>query len=217
MIHDGILAIDERAWAAMQPVIDAYTRGVVGWREAAAALGFGAARPPTRPVGEIGQAVAVIPLQGVLTPRGGGLLALLFGGTSLEQFAAQIRQAAADPSVSAIVIDSTSPGGNVYGVEEAADAVAQAARQKRVVSSANAVMASAAYWIGSAASEVVISPSGEIGSLGVMAKHEEVSKLQERLGIRLWPGPGRPTATRGSRSPRRRGRTCSAASTSTPR
>jgi signal peptide peptidase SppA len=45
-------------------------------------------------------------------------------------------------------------------------------------------MASAAYWIGSAASEVVATPSAMVGSVGVVVVHMDESKALEMLGVK---------------------------------
>jgi ClpP class serine protease len=53
------------------------------------------------------------------------------------------------------------------------------------VAVANHLMASAAYWIGSAAEEVVVTPSGDVGSVGVFAMHEDWSGALEKEGINI--------------------------------
>lgn len=139
-----------------------------------------AARPePARHSG----AVAIVPVSGPIFSRGGGLLAELFGGTSSEQLALTMRRAAADPAVSAIVLDINSPGGAVAGVTEAAAAIRDAASQKPVVAVANHLAASAAYWLAAQASQLVVTPSGEVGSIGVFAAHQDWSKAMEQMGV----------------------------------
>jgi len=46
-------------------------------------------------------------------------------------------------------------------------------------------MASAAYWIGTAADEIVVTPSGEVGSIGVFAVHKDMSKALEMEGVKV--------------------------------
>ncbi len=89
----------------------------------------------------------------------------------------------ADPSIGAIVLDVDSPGGTVAGTVETAAAVRAAAAVKPVVAVANTLAASAAYWIASQARELVVVPSGDVGSIGVMTAHVDASRLYERLGI----------------------------------
>ena len=127
--------------------------------------------------------VAVIGLQGVLAPKI-NLMMRISGGTSTELFRGAVRQAAADPAVKAILLAVDSPGGSVHGTEEAAAAVREARNQKPVVAVATNLMGSAAYYIGSAAGEVVASPSAALGSIGVYAIHTEFSAADKAAGVK---------------------------------
>jgi ClpP class serine protease len=76
-------------------------------------------------------------------------------------------QAALDnPQVRAIVLNIDSPGGEASGISELADMVYAARDRKRIVAYIGGTGASAAYWIASAASEVVINDTGIAGSIG---------------------------------------------------
>jgi capsid assembly protease len=138
-----------------------------------------AARPTTNRTG----AVAVIPLYGVLAQKINSLTAIS-GGTSLDVFLASVRQAVDDPGVSAIVIDGDSPGGVVEGCPETFAAISQMRGIKPIVAVANPSLASAAYWIACAADEIVCTPSGAVGSIGVFAIHEDLSQQNEMVGYR---------------------------------
>ena len=50
---------------------------------------------------------------------------------------------------------------------------------------ANTLAASAAYWLASAADEMVVTPSGSVGSIGIVAMHEDVSKALEAEGVKV--------------------------------
>lgn len=131
--------------------------------------------------------VAVIPLRGTIAHRMGGM-AESSGGASAEQFTAMVNRAAADPSIGTILLDMDSPGGTIPGVPEAADAVYAARQKKTVIAVANAMMASAAYWIGSQATEIVGIPSaleGKIGSIGSYFVHQDLSAALEKEGIKV--------------------------------
>jgi signal peptide peptidase SppA len=136
-----------------------------------------------RQTGQGPGAVAVLPLVGTIYQRA-NMLAESSGGTSTEAFTRAFRQALADSSVSAIVLDVDSPGGAVSGVDELATEIRRARGQKPIVAVANSLAASAAYWIASAADELVVTPSGEVGSIGVLAAHEDWSKALETQGVR---------------------------------
>jgi len=129
-------------------------------------------------------AVAVIPVFGVIAQRM-GLMGAMSGGTSTEGLTKQIREAAADPSIASIVLNVDSPGGSVSGLPELHAEILSARASKPIVASSNSTMASAAYYIGSAASEVVITPSGRAGSVGVIAMHIEDSAALAQEGIKV--------------------------------
>ena len=140
----------------------------------------GASRPPDRVV----SAVAVLPLFGVIFPRA-NMMTDMSGATSAERFGAQFTKLVKDPEITAIILDVDSPGGQVDGIEELSQQIFDARGQKPVVAVSNHLMASAAYWIGTAADEVVITPSGEVGSIGVFAVHEDISAALDKEGIKV--------------------------------
>lgn len=127
-------------------------------------------------------AVAVIPIRGVIAHRMSGMEETS-GGTSCEGIARMFRAALEDDSVGTIVFDCDSPGGTVTGVAELADEIFAAREQKRIVAVANGLMASAAYHLGSQAHEIVSIPSGIVGSIGVFAVHQDLTKALEQEGI----------------------------------
>lgn len=131
--------------------------------------------------------VATIPLTGVITPHG-SFLDMLFGGGGggLVGFTDLFDEAMASEEVNAIVIDVDSPGGLVDLVPETAQHIREARGQgKPIVAVADTLMASAAYWIGAQADEIVITPSGYAGSIGVYRVHVDASGLNEQLGLKV--------------------------------
>ena len=126
-------------------------------------------------------AVTVIPVFGTIGQRM-NLMTEFSGGTSAEKLSKQIRAAADDPNIKAIVLDVDSPGGTVGGVTELSKVIFEARVKKHIVAVANSLMASAAYWIGTAADEVVITPSGEVGSIGVFTVHTDVGQFEGNGG-----------------------------------
>lgn len=128
--------------------------------------------------------IAVLPLHGTIFQRA-SLFTQFSGGVSTEQFGAQLDELMGDDSVKAIVIDVDSPGGSTMGVPELASKLASLRGQKRIVAVANSTMASAAYWIGSAAGEVVATPSALVGSIGVLIQHVDNSKAIEWSGRKV--------------------------------
>ena len=132
-----------------------------------------------------GGGIAVLPLYGIITQRGNRVEDISGpGAVSTQQFAAALRQALADETVSQILIDIDSPGGSVYGVAELADEIVSARSQKPVVAIANSLAASAAYWIGCSASDFYVTPGGEVGSIGVWQAHFDYSQALAAEGVR---------------------------------
>ncbi len=131
-------------------------------------------------------AVRVLPLYGVITARGSGMDDLSGpGSTSAQAFAASLRDAVADDTVGAILIDIDSPGGSVYGIQEAGDEIYKARGSKPIVGISNALAASAAYWLASQCSSLFCTPSGEVGSIGVLCVHEDYSEANKQAGVAM--------------------------------
>jgi capsid assembly protease len=139
--------------------------------------------PPPRPAPQQLGSVAVIPLHGVIAPRM-NLMTEVSGGTSAAQLQADLMAAARMPEVSAIVLDVDSPGGSVFGISEAASTIRAVRREKPVVAVANHTAASAAYWLASQADELIVSPSSQVGSVGVVAVHQDMSGAAEKAGVK---------------------------------
>ena len=132
-----------------------------------------------------GGSIAVIPLYGVITQRGNQVDDVSGpGGVSTQMFTQALRQALADSSVSQILIDIDSPGGSVYGVQELASEIMAARQSKPIVAIANSLAASAAYWVGCCASELYVTPGGEVGSIGVWQAHQDYSAAMDKAGVK---------------------------------
>jgi signal peptide peptidase SppA len=133
---------------------------------------------------EVIDGVAVIPIHGVIAKRA-NLFSAISGGVSTELVGLEIQTALEDRSVQSILLDVDSPGGSVDGLPELANLIFESRDQKKIVALANGTMASAAYWIGSAASEVYASSeTTAVGSIGVVATHTDVSVSQATEGVK---------------------------------
>lgn len=128
-------------------------------------------------------AVAILPLRGVIANRM-NLMSDISGGTSSEGFGRAFDAAVAASDVKAIVLDVDTPGGVVSGTDELAAKIFAARGTKPIIAHVNATAASAGYWIASAADEMVLNPSAEVGSIGVLGVYEDVSAALERAGVR---------------------------------
>jgi len=70
------------------------------------------------------------------------------------------------------------------GTKELADKIHAARGGKPIVAVANAYAASAAYYLAAATDEVVVTPTGQVGSIGTMAVHVDQSGLNEQVGLK---------------------------------
>ena len=130
--------------------------------------------------GAVAGSVAVIPVIGTVTQRGDVIDSV--STRSTDDIAAEVAAAAAEPKVDAIVLEIDSPGGEVFGVPEAWQAIRETRKLKPVVAAVNSVAASAGYYLASATDEIVVTPSGEVGSIGVYMLHIDASKYLEEMG-----------------------------------
>jgi signal peptide peptidase SppA len=129
---------------------------------------------------------AIIPIEGVIGKKM-NLFADISGGTSSQLVEKDFQTALADPAVKSILLVIDSPGGQVDGTENLANVIhAARGKGKPIVALGDGLMASAAYWIGSSAHEVYASDrSAKIGSIGVVATHEDYSKAEQNAGIKV--------------------------------
>jgi signal peptide peptidase SppA len=171
--------LEETYWSIVELVDVRVAGGQFSTEEIQARIGAGPARQDYQTAGT----VAIIPVYGVLTPRA-DLMSEISGGTSVQRLTETFRAAVADDGVSAIVLDIESPGGSSDLIPELATEMRQARGTKPIVAVANTRAASAAYWLGSQADEFVVSPSGDVGSIGVFATHNDISKMQQDLGVK---------------------------------
>lgn len=126
--------------------------------------------------------VAVLPLYGVLSRRAPTWLWPHATNTGI--FANVVHAMLADSAVQSLVLDIDSPGGTIGAAIELADLIYSARQAKPVYAVANDLAASAAYWIGSQASQMYVAPGGQAGSIGVYAAHADFSKAFETAGVK---------------------------------
>lgn len=112
--------------------------------------------------------VAVLRMSGVIAPKA-NLFMQVSGGLSTQMATKQLESAVVDARVRSMVLALDTPGGSVIGTPEMASAVHELAKIKPIVTHSDGALASAGYWIGSAANAVYISgPTVQAGSIGVV-------------------------------------------------
>lgn len=180
-------AVQPEKLAAIQGFLELKLRGGMASPETLAQVraASGAMQARAETVASAGAgSVAVLPLYGIILQRG----SMDLSGpscTSVVRFSQQLRQVVNDPSVKAVIIDVDSPGGTVAGVEELAQEIFSARKQKKITAVSNCLCASAAYFLASQCSEVLVSPSSQTGAIGVYVTHLDVSKADEMEGLKF--------------------------------
>ncbi|MBO2007562.1 S49 family peptidase [Hymenobacter negativus] len=136
-----------------------------------------AARPGT--ANTSGSKVAVLPVQGTIQKRGG------YCSLGTKDLVGMLNAALRDPEVSAVVLDIDSPGGQVDGTEEFAQAIRNAG--KPVVAYGDGLVASAAYWIASQCAYIFLNSAstGYAGSLGVLCMSINQEAYLEKNGYKV--------------------------------
>jgi capsid assembly protease len=137
---------------------------------------------PDEPEPEDVGAVRTVPLKGLLMPDMGGFLGFLLGAGGLSSFRQQFTAAVDDAKIKRIVLDIDSPGGMVDMIPETAELIRTAG--KPVTAVVNTLAASAAYWLAAGAREIVVTPSGEAGSIGVYSIHRDESEKNQAEGVK---------------------------------
>lgn len=112
--------------------------------------------------------VAILPVMGPIFPRA-NLFTEVSGATSIQTMALDLQRTLDRPDIKAVLLNVDSPGGAVTGVDEMAGMIAEVAKKKPVTAYVSGTAASAAYWLASAAREIVVTRTGQVGSIGVVA------------------------------------------------
>ena len=129
--------------------------------------------------------VGVVAISGPMIRKPDLFSQILFNATDTEEITAAVREAASRPDIEAVFLDIDSPGGTVTGTPELAQAVADAGKQKPVYAFSSGLMCSAAYWVGSQAQAVYVTPSARVGSIGVIQPMIDDSEAVKNAGLKV--------------------------------
>lgn len=137
-----------------------------------------------RPGAEGAGTIALVTVQGTITGNGSPLE----GDGSMIFVADQLRAAAEDDRVKAVILQIDSPGGGLTASDHLHQEVTSLRKtDKLVIAWAGSMMASGGYYVAVAADQIMASPTATVGSIGVILQHFQVSDLLDTLGIRVNP------------------------------
>ncbi|MEK6839593.1 MAG: signal peptide peptidase SppA [Nanoarchaeota archaeon] len=123
--------------------------------------------------------IAIIPIRGMIVSQdASSFYQKTTASSTIIEF---LKLAIKNENIKGIVLDINSPGGTVVASKEIAEVVKSS--PKPVVAFIHEIGTSGAYWIATAADEIVADPLSITGSIGVTASYLEFSKLFEEYGI----------------------------------
>lgn len=139
---------------------------------------------PSDPRNENSSGVAILNIEGVLLYSGPEWLED-FGYTTYSLLGRRLDALNADARVKTILLRIQSPGGTALGASEISEKIYRMRGSKKIVAYADPYAFSAAYEIGSAASEFYTTRSGMVGSIGSYSMHTDYSAYLDELGIKV--------------------------------
>ncbi len=148
------------------------------------AMRQGAGTTTTTWAGTTGDAVGVVKITGLISTM--SQISPLFGAAAgSETITGQIRKAAADKSVKALVIRINSPGGSAAGSQEIYQAIREYRQNTKrpVVASMGDIAASGGYYVAAPADKIVAAPATMTGSIGVIIETMEYHELLGKIGV----------------------------------
>lgn len=133
---------------------------------------------------EVKESTAIISIKGVITKEY-DFWTWLFGGASTKRIKEEIQVALDRDDINQIILDIDTPGGTVDGLEELTEYIYANRGRGKIITYSDGMIASGGVWIGSASLKVYISgDTVEVGSIGVVATHIDLSKSEEKWGIK---------------------------------
>jgi len=133
---------------------------------------------------EVDGSIAYVTIKGSLNNDDDRGWNAYFGMTGYPEVREAVLAAAENPDVKHVVLNISSGGGTVSGLEDTGKLIALInSRVKPVTAYTDSAMYSAAYWLGASAGEVYASKSAGLGSIGVIATHIERSEMYKEMGL----------------------------------
>jgi len=126
---------------------------------------------------------AIVYLEGPIFRRA-NMMTEISGATSLEVARQDFQVALDDPTIRRVVLSLDSPGGEVTGVSEFAQAIFDARGKKPVTAYVGGSASSAAYWLAAAADEIVMADTGSVGSIGVVLGIRDTRERDAKSGVK---------------------------------
>lgn len=151
-------------------------------RRAELAAAYGMSPGEQRKPFAFANGVAIIPVHGSLINRFGYSWGFVTGYNFIRQ---QTAMAGQDPDVTAIVYDHNTFGGEAAGCFECSADIKRLANGKPTMAVVDSNSYSAGYALAAGTDRIVVTPSGGVGSIGVVAMHVSYEKMLDKAGIKV--------------------------------
>lgn len=125
---------------------------------------------------------AVMPIMGKMFPRA-NMMTALSGGVSTRKLGRAVDEVEEREDVDRLMMVFDSPGGSVQALTNTAQKIRS--METESVAFASGMMASAAYFVGSAADKIVASPDSMVGAIGSIATITSRAKKMEEEGYEV--------------------------------
>lgn len=127
--------------------------------------------------------VGIVNIKGPLINSDNPIYAF-FGISTYPAIREAVVSAAKDTAIEQILLNIDSGGGQVAGVADTGEMILRVNRKlKPVTTYTGGTMASAAYWLGVSANKRFAGQTSEVGSIGVLSVHFDISKQLKDDGV----------------------------------
>jgi signal peptide peptidase SppA len=131
---------------------------------------------------ELIDGIAIVPVQGILVH---GCTWWGWNETDYASIAEKMVAALDDVEVRAVALHANSPGGEVAGCFDLAEAIFSMRGEKPIWAILDENAFSAAYALASSADRIIVPRTGGTGSIGVIAMHVDITAALEKFGIKV--------------------------------
>lgn len=107
------------------------------------------------------------------------------GGLSVDRIQSALKLARDDDKIAAVILHLNTPGGVCHGMPETASLVRQVRAKKTIVSFSDSLTASAGLWCTCAADAYYLTPSADIGSIGVYSAVYDYTEYCAKMGVKV--------------------------------
>lgn len=131
---------------------------------------------------EMNSTLAIISIEGPMVDGSAGWYGRYFGFTGYDDIKEAVL-CAINAGATEFLFAWKTPGGSAAGIEDTSYFLEQLAKDYPTTSHTSSQCCSAGFWLATALDDFYATPMAEVGSIGVVAVHTEITKMLEMEGI----------------------------------